>query len=99
MSAKVRRVPSWSFGSPIASVERIVAEMPNRPSIEHIGTKAFYSSISDRVTMPPRKLFISAEEYSATLLHEIGTVGSVIVSNFGACAMLSTENALSSMAR
>jgi antirestriction protein ArdC len=29
-----------------------------------------YSSITDRVTIPPRNLFISAGEYGATLLHE-----------------------------
>ncbi len=56
---------------PIAAVERILVGMPNPPAIEHAGSKAFYSSITDHVTMPPRNLFISAEEYAATLLHEI----------------------------
>ena len=56
---------------PIEAVERIVASMPNLPAIEHAGSKAFYSSVTDRVTMPPRDLFISAEEYGATLLHEL----------------------------
>ena len=56
---------------PIEAVERIVAAMPDAPLIEHAGSKAFYSSITDRVTMPPRNLFLSAEEYSATLLHEL----------------------------
>ncbi len=56
---------------PIEAVERIVASMPNLPAIEHAGSKAFYSSVIDRVTMPPRDLFISAEEYGATLLHEL----------------------------
>lgn len=56
---------------PIEAVERIVAAMPNAPAIEHAGLKAFYSSITDRVTMPPRNLFVSAEEYCATLLHEL----------------------------
>jgi antirestriction protein ArdC len=64
---------------PIEAVDRIVAGMPNAPTIEHAGSKAFYSSTTDRVIMPPRNLFISAEEYGATLLHEIGTVGSVLV--------------------
>jgi antirestriction protein ArdC len=27
--------------------------------------------MTDGVTMPPRNLFVSAEEYSATLLHEL----------------------------
>jgi antirestriction protein ArdC len=56
---------------PIESVERIVSGMPNPPAIEHGGTKAFYSSITDRVTMPPRNLFVSAEEYGSTVLHEL----------------------------
>jgi antirestriction protein ArdC len=56
---------------PIDAAERIVAAMPLRPEIEHAGSKAFYSSVTDRVTMPPRQLFTSAEEYSATLLHEL----------------------------
>jgi antirestriction protein ArdC len=56
---------------PIEAAERIVAGMPNAPAIEHAGSKAFYSGVTDRVTMPPRQLFTSAEEYSATLLHEL----------------------------
>jgi antirestriction protein ArdC len=56
---------------PIEAAERIVAAMPNLPEIEHAGSKAFYSSMTDRVTMPARNLFVSAEEYSATLLHEL----------------------------
>jgi len=55
---------------PIASVERIIAEMPDPPAIEHAGTRAFYSSTADRITMPPRNLFISAEEYGSTICHE-----------------------------
>lgn len=54
----------------IESVERIIAGMPNPPTIEHAGTKAFYSGASDRITMPPRTLFISAEEYGSTICHE-----------------------------
>ena len=56
---------------PIEAAERIIAEMANPPEIQHAGSKAFYSSVTDRVTMPPRNLFTSAEEYSATLAREI----------------------------
>ena len=56
---------------PIEAAERIIAGMPNPPEIQHAGSKAFYSSVTDRVTMPPRNLFTSAEEYSATLAHEV----------------------------
>ena len=44
--------------------------MPNPPEIMHAGDKAFYSPTMDRVTMPPRILFESAEEDWATLWHE-----------------------------
>lgn len=50
---------------------RLAGDMPNPPAIENAGSKAFYSSITDRVTMPPRTVFISAEEYHATLLREL----------------------------
>jgi antirestriction protein ArdC len=56
---------------PMEAAERIVGGMPNAPEIQHAGSKAFYSSVTDRVTMPQRQLFTSAEEYSATLLHEL----------------------------
>ncbi len=55
---------------PIEAVDRIIAGMPKPPAIEHAGTKAFYSSIADRITMPLRNLFISAEEYGSTICHE-----------------------------
>lgn len=56
----------------IEACEKILAGMPNPPEIVHAGDKAFYSSATDRVTMPPRSLFESAEEYWATLWHECG---------------------------
>ena len=55
---------------PIETAERIIADMPNRPEIQHTGSKAFYSSLTDRITLPPRELFTSAEEFYATALHE-----------------------------
>ena len=56
---------------PIDEAELIVANMPQRPALETAGSKAFYSSLTDRVTMPARELFTTAEEYYATLLHEL----------------------------
>jgi len=56
---------------PIEAAERIVAGMPNPPEIQYAGSKAFYSPITDRITLPPRELFISAEEHFATLAHEL----------------------------
>jgi antirestriction protein ArdC len=57
---------------PIEACEKILANMPNPPEIVHAGDKAFYSPISDRVTMPPRGLFENAEEYWSTFWHECG---------------------------
>jgi antirestriction protein ArdC len=55
---------------PIEAVEKIIAGMPNSPEIVRAGSKAFYSPITDRVTLPPRELFISAEEEACTAAHE-----------------------------
>jgi antirestriction protein ArdC len=60
---------------PIDEAERIIADVPQRPELQTAGSKAFYSSLSDRVTMPPRELFTTAEEYYATLLHEMTHYG------------------------
>jgi antirestriction protein ArdC len=56
---------------PIEAVERIIAGMPNPPEIVRAGSKAYYSPITDRVTLPPRELFESAAEDAATTLHEL----------------------------
>jgi antirestriction protein ArdC len=56
---------------PIEAAERIIAGMPNPSEIQYAGSKAFYSSVSDRITLPPRELFISAEEQIATTYHEM----------------------------
>ena len=56
---------------PIGAVERIIAGMPNPPEIVRGGSKAFYSPLTDRITLPPREVFISAEEEAATETHEL----------------------------
>lgn len=55
---------------PIDAAEKIIAAMPNPPEIVRAGFKAFYSPITDRITLPPRELFISTEEEASTTLHE-----------------------------
>jgi len=55
---------------PIEAAERIIVNMPNPPEIEYAGSKAFYSLSADRITLPPRELFISAEEHLGTWAHE-----------------------------
>jgi antirestriction protein ArdC len=57
---------------PIEAAERIIAAMPNAPEIQYAGDKAYYSPITDRITVPPRELFASAEELYATAFHELG---------------------------
>jgi antirestriction protein ArdC len=56
---------------PIEAAERIIAGMPNPPKIQYAGSKAFYSPIADRITLPPRELFTSTEEIYASLFHEL----------------------------
>ena len=56
---------------PIEAVENIVVGMPNPPEIVRGGSKAYYSPLTDRITLPPRELFISAEEEAATETHEL----------------------------
>ncbi len=63
-------LPEQRQFDPIEACEKILAGMPNPPEIVHTGDKAFYSPVTDRVTLPPRGLFESAEEYWATLWHE-----------------------------
>jgi antirestriction protein ArdC len=55
----------------IEAAERIIAEMPNPPEIIRGGSKAFYSPLTDRITLPPREMFESAEEEIATTYHEL----------------------------
>lgn len=55
---------------PIDAAEKIIAAMPNPPEIVRAGCKAFYSPITDRITLPPHELFISTEEEACTTLHE-----------------------------
>ena len=57
--------------NPVEEAERIIAGMPNPPEIQYAGSKALYSPITDRITLPPRELFISAEEHFGTLAHEM----------------------------
>ena len=67
---KLPKIETHQHG-PIEAAERIIAGMPNPPEIQYAGSKAFYSSVIDRVTLPLRELFISAEEQMATTYHEV----------------------------
>jgi antirestriction protein ArdC len=56
---------------PIATCAEIIGCMPNAPKIVHGGTKAYYSPVTDIVTLPPIELFVFTEEYYATAYHEL----------------------------
>jgi len=64
---KLKRISTIRSKRPNGSI----AGMPNPPEIQYAGSKAFYSSVTDRITLPPRELFISAEEQIATTYHEV----------------------------
>jgi antirestriction protein ArdC len=53
-------------------LKRLSKSSPQCPTRHRLSTglKGFYSPITDRITLPPRQLFASAEEYYATALHE-----------------------------
>src|SRR6202050_2357701 len=56
---------------PIEAAEKIIAGMPNRPEIHYGGSQAFYSPLTDRITLPSPELFTSSEELSCTKFHEL----------------------------
>ena len=45
--------------------------MPDRPTIEHGGARAFYRPSTDSIGMPPRPAFESVDAYYAVLFHEL----------------------------
>jgi antirestriction protein ArdC len=57
--------------SPIERVEKIINDMPNKPTINHNEARAFYRPAADLVNMPKKELFISDAEYYSTLFHEL----------------------------
>lgn len=57
----------------IAAAERIAAEMPNRPHVEHTnGSDSYYRPSTDTVCLPRLEFFDNAPTYYATLFHELG---------------------------
>lgn len=56
---------------PVKECEDIVAQMPNPPSIHHIGDQAYYHPTSDSISLPIPEKFESTEKYYSTLFHEI----------------------------
>lgn len=56
---------------PIEECERVVAEMPQAPTIDHGGDRAYYRPSADHVQMPEMDVFESSEHYYGTLFHEL----------------------------
>ncbi len=57
---------------PIDAAESIWTEMHNRPAIRFNGDRAFYTPLTDTVTVPPREAYSKPEEWYSTLFHELG---------------------------
>jgi len=57
--------------TPIEKAEQIIATMPNKPLIQHMGGRACYNPRTDTVTLPPQTAFQSPEEYYCTAFHEL----------------------------
>lgn len=56
----------------IDAAEWLVAGYRGGPTVQHLGTQAFYQPKLDTVTMPPPERFESPAAYYATLFHELG---------------------------
>lgn len=65
------KLPTKFVNDSIDACETIVNDMPSRPVIEHGGDKPYYNWMEDRVKVPNRNNFILADEYYATLFHEL----------------------------
>jgi antirestriction protein ArdC len=57
--------------TPIEICEKLVGNMPQRPTITHGTPKAYYRPLSDCINMPHAKLFDTSEAYYSTLFHEL----------------------------
>ena len=57
--------------SPIEKAEKIIADMPNRPIINHNEARAYYRPSADMVNMPKKELFLTDAEYYSTMFHEL----------------------------
>ncbi len=57
--------------SPIEAAEAAVASWRDKPGITHGGDRAYYSPLTDTVTLPVRGAFVSSEAYYGTLFHEL----------------------------
>lgn len=57
---------------PLAEAESIWEGMPKPPTLKYGGSRACYSISADRIQMPKRSAFPTAEGFYETLFHEMG---------------------------
>ena len=62
---------SWAEHNPIEAAEAVIHAMPNCPTIEISGARAYYSPSHDIVKVPELYRYEQAEEYYSTLFHEL----------------------------
>lgn len=55
----------------IDKAQQILDEMPQRPKLRHSGDRAYYSPMTDSVTLPKRENFKAPEHYYGTAFHEM----------------------------
>jgi antirestriction protein ArdC len=56
---------------PLAEAEQIVAGYQSPPAIEHVGNRACYLPLADRIEIAPPERFVDREGYYVTLFHEL----------------------------
>lgn len=56
---------------PIEAAQAVIDEMPNAPSIQHGGDRAYYSPRLDHVQLPMPEQFVTTEAYYSTAYHEL----------------------------
>ena len=66
---KVPELPKRVF-TPIESAERVIANMPHPPTLEHNEARAYYRPSTDSINMPKHELFEGEAEYYSTSFHE-----------------------------
>jgi antirestriction protein ArdC len=57
--------------NPIATSEKVVLEMPQRPEIKFKEQQAYYNPLQDFINMPKRNSFKDPESYYQVLFHEM----------------------------
>lgn len=65
------KLPQTVEHEPIPKCVEIVDHIPDKPTIEYIGDKAYYNPKLDKITVPKQGNFKTAEAFYATLFHEL----------------------------